>query len=202
MSLPSSGSESDLIHLTDPKAMRAIAHPVRVALLWHLLEAENATATECATVVGASAALCSYHLRLLAGAGFIAEAGSVDGRERRWKLAMLGFDLAGDTPEQRAAALAVEEQLLRHDAEVLRQYRRGRDTYSKRWQKAAADRRSTLHLTATELNDLVRAFDELMEPFVDRERRGERPPTSQRVHLVFLGIPWRTSPAESPQPAD
>lgn len=74
---------------------------------------------------------------------------------------------------------------------IVREYRLARDTYSKIWQQAAPDHRSTLHLTAAEL----------VQPFVDRERRNERPPASERVHLLLLGIPWRATPAQPPEEA-
>lgn len=190
-----------MLRLTDPATMRALAHPIRLALLWHLLEIDTATATECAEVVDESPASCSYHLRRLADAGFIAVVPSDDGRERRWRLVMRGFDLAHDTPEQRAAALAVEEQLFQQDTAIVREFRRARDTYSKRWQRAAADWRSTVHLTAKELADLSAAFSELVQPFVDRDRRNDRPAGAERVHLVFVGMPWRPRPAPPPEAA-
>jgi DNA-binding transcriptional ArsR family regulator len=75
------------LKLTDPRLMRALAHPARIAI-WQYLGLEGpATATECAEVVGMSPSACSYHLRALAGYGFAEEdpASAADGRQRPWR---------------------------------------------------------------------------------------------------------------------
>jgi hypothetical protein len=57
--------------LTDPGAVRALAHPGRYAILERLQLEGPATATECAQVAGLTPSACSYHLRLLARHGFV-----------------------------------------------------------------------------------------------------------------------------------
>jgi DNA-binding transcriptional ArsR family regulator len=52
------------MELTDPLAMRALAHPARIAIAQHLALEGPATATQCAEVTGMSPSACSYHLRL------------------------------------------------------------------------------------------------------------------------------------------
>ena len=64
--------------------MRALAHPTRLALLDHLHAVDQATATECALVVGDSPSSCSYHLRALGKWGFVEEGEKGAGRERPW----------------------------------------------------------------------------------------------------------------------
>lgn len=68
----------------DPVRIRALAHPVRLALLDVLDDAGPATATQCAEATGESVANCSYHLRLLARHGFI-ERAEGSGRDRPWR---------------------------------------------------------------------------------------------------------------------
>src|ERR671935_277511 len=80
-------SFDDSLTLTDPRAMRALAHPTRLALLDHLHAVEQATATECAAVVGESPSALSYHLRALAKWGFVEEGEGGVGRERPWSSA-------------------------------------------------------------------------------------------------------------------
>src|SRR6478672_11018017 len=96
--------------LTDPGAVRALAHPGRYAILERLQLEGPATATECAEVAGLSPSACSYHLRLLARHGFVEEApaddGSVrDGRERLWRAAITGW---WNAPEPDAAPREVQ----------------------------------------------------------------------------------------------
>src|SRR5215469_11062219 len=77
------GPEPDL-DLTDPKAMRAVAHPIRMALLELLEVSPTLTATQASEVLGESPANCAFHLRTLAKYGFVREAGGGKGRERPW----------------------------------------------------------------------------------------------------------------------
>ena len=66
--------------------MRALAHPVRLALLEALTDAGQLTATEAGERVGESPANTSFHLRQLAKYGFVEEAEGGTGRRRPWKL--------------------------------------------------------------------------------------------------------------------
>src|SRR5688572_17825672 len=73
--------------ITDPRVLRAMAHPVRVKLLNSLVLHGAATATELADRVGDTPANCSWHLRQLAKFGFIEEADDLPykGRNRPWR---------------------------------------------------------------------------------------------------------------------
>ena len=92
--------------VTDPKAMRALAHPVRMALLEALSEHGQLTATEAGELVGESPANTSFHLRQLAKYGFVEEAEGGTGRRRPWKRKHLGmqFTEVHEDPETAAAA--------------------------------------------------------------------------------------------------
>ena len=76
----------DSAPITDPMAMRALAHPVRMALIELLSVVDTLTATQASEVLGESPANCAFHLRTLAKYGFVEEAGGGRGRERPWKL--------------------------------------------------------------------------------------------------------------------
>jgi DNA-binding transcriptional ArsR family regulator len=71
----------------DAKTIRALAHPVRIALLEALVDAGTLTATEAGEHVGESPANASFHLRQLAKYGFVEEAEGGTGRRRPWQLA-------------------------------------------------------------------------------------------------------------------
>ena len=64
---------------SDPKMVRAIAHPVRMALL-EAMELRDCprriTATQASELLGESPANCAFHLRTLAKYGFLEEAGA------------------------------------------------------------------------------------------------------------------------------
>ena len=101
---PPLGMPGNPIKLTDPKMMRALAHPARFAILTHLALHGPATATECADVAGLSPSACSYHLRTLARYGITEEDAdsAADGRQRPLGIA---------TPEDKIVQRAVVEVL-------------------------------------------------------------------------------------------
>jgi DNA-binding transcriptional ArsR family regulator len=69
-----------------PKTLRGLVHPIRLQLLELLQTDGPATATSLARGVGQSSGVTSYHLRVLAQHGLIAE--DVDrgtGRDRWWR---------------------------------------------------------------------------------------------------------------------
>src|SRR3954452_1872591 len=72
--------------ITDPKALRAMAHPLRWQLLEIVAREGSATATQCAQETGESVANCSYHLNLLARYDYVEQAEGGHGREEAWRL--------------------------------------------------------------------------------------------------------------------
>src|SRR5262245_60344259 len=103
----------------DPKVMRAMAHPARIAILQYLGDGAEATATECADISGLSPSATSYHLRALAKVGLVEDAPSRgDGRERVWRTSIHGFTLDVEdpnVPDAMPAALAVVDVVMQRD---------------------------------------------------------------------------------------
>src|SRR5262252_8581356 len=101
-------AELGLHKITDARAMRALAHPLRLALLEALMHAGTLTATQASELLGESPANCAFHLRTLAKYGFVEEAGGGRGRERPWRLRYRSLELVppGLDPETRLAAHA------------------------------------------------------------------------------------------------
>ena len=85
------GMEPTQRRLTDPRELRAVSHPVRLAILEHLTVEGPMTATALGTRIGESPANCSWHLRKLAEHGFVEEAPGGTGRQRPWRAASLGM---------------------------------------------------------------------------------------------------------------
>jgi hypothetical protein len=111
----------------DPKALRALAHPLRWQLIDLLGSEGSATATRCAEVLGESVASCSYHLGMLAKYGYIEEVPDRAGREKPWRLANTRQDLGPadlDTEGQLAAEAATEAFLDHEFARTRLRYRR------------------------------------------------------------------------------
>src|SRR5580692_11873917 len=85
--------------VTDPRALRALAHPVRLSLMGLLRTQGPLTATKAAELLGESSASASFHLRQLAKYGLVEEAGGGQGRERPWQAAELFTDVQSVTDD-------------------------------------------------------------------------------------------------------
>ncbi len=106
--------------LSDPKAIRALAHPARLTVIEELYSGRELTATECADLAGLSPSAMSYHLRSLAKAGIVERADATgDGRERPWRAAgvvpegRVGVPRRGGGRPQHDRALAAEQPVRR-----------------------------------------------------------------------------------------
>ncbi len=73
------------LKLTDPRSLRALAHPLRLELMALLRSHGPLTATTAAALTGESAGSCSFHFRQLAKWGLIEEAPHGSGRQRPWR---------------------------------------------------------------------------------------------------------------------
>ena len=76
----------------DAQGMRALAHPVRLAILERLQRHGPSTATALAPEVGASPSVTSWHLRHLARHALVRDSDHPGtGRERWWEASARGF---------------------------------------------------------------------------------------------------------------
>jgi hypothetical protein len=172
--------------------MRALAHPLKWALMEVLLVEGSATSTRCADLVGDSQANCSFHLRQLARYGLAEEAPRASKRERPWKLAATEQSWSILQPdESRSQAVAeLERVFIQHEMAKLMRWRRTEHTYPDEWRKAALRAGSTTWLTAEELEDLTAQIAELMLRYRDRlDDAAKRPAGSRPVRLFAAGYP-------------
>ena len=89
--------------LSDPRALRALAHPTRLAIRELLLREGSLTATQASRLLGESTASTSYHLRQLAKYGFIEPAEGGRGRERPWRATESSQRWSGVSPDAEVA---------------------------------------------------------------------------------------------------
>lgn len=185
-----SKNASKRVVLTDPRAIKALAHPARLAVMDELFAGRRLTATECAEIAGLSPSAMSYHLRALEKWGIVERAeASGDGRERPWRAAGEGFSI--ESSEPRASAVAESAMASR----VLDRTRR----YLLDWlaredrQKDAADDITALGggtrwMTDEEAVELSQAFSDLMDKY-PRASTDLRPPGARRVQVTFVVVP-------------
>src|SRR4051794_35516843 len=160
-------TRSDLPALRDPRALRALAHPARLAILERLSSDGPATATECADVTGQSPSACSYHLRALARWGLVEEADGADRRERRWR--WRGPLVFADHQDTRRADMAAAEHLLA--AQVLERasgrvldWLDASDDESREWREATVVAHPAVVLTAGGVTTVLGEGDEPVPP--------------------------------------
>jgi DNA-binding transcriptional ArsR family regulator len=185
--------------ISDPGALRALAHAGRYAILERLQTQGPATATEVAAVAGLSPSACSYHLRLLARHGFVEESpagdGAVrDGRERVWRAAIAGWwndpEPGADPREVQAVDSTLSRVMLASsDAKVLDFVDRG--ARERDWRDAALFSNSTIAATVEELDALGQAMMDLLRPLMMSNRPvSEAPEGARMVHLAIRMAPY------------
>lgn len=188
MSFISAGPRERRARISDPRALRALAHPLRLALLDRLMAFGEQTAAQCADAVGSTASNCSYHLRVLARAGLVEAGASADGRERPWRSVATGLEFAvGDadsSPSAAGAARAVEVLALERDEELTRQALARHEGLSPEWRAAESYHSYALRIGPSELAALVREVDQLVRPFIGMTR--EKAPGDADVAFLRL----------------
>ena len=174
----------DTQRISDPTAIRALAHPTRLALLEIVGGEGQATATRCAELSGHSVASCSFHLRTLARHGFL-EAVSGPGREKPWRLTGLRQEIDGEGDSAGAAA-AFGDFFVAHEFARLRAWLRHREEEPAEWRRASVLSGATAWLTAEELAEVEAELDALVERhFVDRLRTGSGSGGDRRPVRLF-----------------
>jgi DNA-binding transcriptional ArsR family regulator len=185
------------VEITDPRSLRGLAHPVRLALIGLLRREGPLTATEAGERIGESPASCSFHLRQLAKYGLVEEAGGGPGRRRPWRATAhsTSWPSAPSDPEQMAAATQLSAVVAgRYHAATI-EYLERRHSEPGEWQHAAGIGDTFLYLTAAELTRLGDDLAALLAPYAARVRDPDlRPDGARHVTLIQVAIP--EGPAE------
>lgn len=188
----------DPAEIADPAAMRALAHPLKWALMDALLMEGQATSTRCAELVGESQASCSFHFRQLARYGLVEEAPTTSKRERPWRLTTTHQSWSRVQPDEtRSRAVAeLERVFVEHEMAKLMRWERTRATYPEKWRAAALRSATQTWLTDAELADLGQQITELLQTYRDRlTDPTTRPADSRPVRLLAVGYPLPNDPA-------
>jgi DNA-binding transcriptional ArsR family regulator len=180
--------------ITDPQAMRALAHPVRLAVLSYLQRNGPATATQLSPHVGATPSVTSWHLRHLATFGLVLDADPDevpgDRRHRWWKAAARGFTFDVGPGDEAAAAGRVLADQLYHAArdQVDRWLAETEPALDHDWLRVAGVSNTTVPLTVTEVERLAADIDELLAPYVKRAE-ADAPAGARRVRVLRHYLP-------------
>ncbi len=192
--------------LTDAKAMRALAHPVRMELLRLFAYHETLTATQASDLLGESPANCAFHLRTLAKYGYVKEAGGGRGRERPWTMANRSISMT-TVQDDPAAALAAQElgraileQWIDHARQVF-----GSANQVPGWDSASGFSLHNAFLTAPEAEAVRAEIRQLLERYEPRlANPALRPDGARPVEWTVFSAPveeWSAPPGAPDDPA-
>jgi hypothetical protein len=186
------------MRINDPRAMRALAHPLRLELLELLGQIGPATAAACARRLDTSQASCSFHLRQLAKYGFVTAAEpSGDQRERPWRLTDTDQDWSYE--DGGAAADELERVFVEREAARVLAWLAARGKAPEPWRSASFVGGLTAPMTPDELKSVQREIGKLLEPYAERARAQAPEATedgvdgvdgeSRYVRVFFSGTP-------------
>jgi len=185
------------VQLTNPRALRALAHPVRLELISLLRRGGPLTATQAGERIDESPSSCSFHLRQLAKYGLVEEAGGGHGRERPWRATAISTEWAarGSDDEADAATAMLSRVVIERYFESALEWLDRRDTEEPQWVDAAAISDALVYMTAGELSDLDQGIRDLLEPYLKRLEAREPPKKGARpVSVIALAFPLPEEP--------
>ena len=178
--------------VTDPMALRALAHPIRVELHSLIGREGTLTAADAARQLGISHALASHHLRQLAKYGFIEPADSPDNRAHPWRVTATSMELRPAEPDSRAAVDVLDRYGAEQGVRQLIEWQQRRDDQAGDWADSTGVRGGLLYLTPAELAEVQRAWSEIMMPLADRRPIGhpeQRPTDAVPVSFTLIAVP-------------
>jgi DNA-binding transcriptional ArsR family regulator len=179
------------LELTDPRAMRALAHPVRLAILEQLQRNGPATATQLAPAVGATPSVTSWHLRHLAGFGLVRDSDAGDDRRQRWWEAAAGgfrFEASGDEESQSAARMLSHQLFRRYEDLPQKWITQVEPVLDGQWRRLGGLANTRVVLSPAELEAVEKAIELVLAPYVTRDP-ADRPPDGRGVRLMRYTLP-------------
>jgi DNA-binding transcriptional ArsR family regulator len=176
--------------LTDPGALKALAHPLRQRILRQLDRDGPATSTTLARALGENTGATSYHLRQLAEHGFVEDVPDQgQGRERWWRARRQDIRFpprSTMSADMRAAFDEFGRQGVAEDIEAFTRFQRQRDALGE-WGDALLFARGGLRLTRDEL---LQFWADYMELFRRYAAATDPPAADARRFLVrFVAFP-------------
>jgi DNA-binding transcriptional ArsR family regulator len=177
----------------DVQGIRALAHPLRLAILTRLQRHGPDTATGLAPHVGATPSVVSWHLRHLAKHGLVRDAerqGS--GRERWWEAAARGIRFAVTDEPGRQAQRALQQVIEQVEGDLVGDWRRDVEPrLEPEWLPLAGRANTTILVSAAELAELDASIERLLAPYVLRKDAPDEdaPAGAREVRLLRWTMP-------------
>ncbi|AEQ52926.1 ArsR/SmtB family transcription factor [Pelagibacterium halotolerans] len=162
-----------------PKALKALTHPDRLKMLGILRMEGPQTATTLAERLGLNSGATSYHLRQLAGHGFI-EADETRGnrRDRWWKAKHEStmIELSEARGEALDASMAMMQSVISHHAAAMQRAHEGFNDLPQEWKKAQTFSDYTIAMSAEAAQGLMEDIHALL-----MKHKGEAPAPGEEL---------------------
>lgn len=176
-----------------PEALKAFAHPLRIAMYQYLTAHGSATASQLARQLGESTGQTSYHLRQLERHGFIEDDPTKpSGRERWWRTIGFSLDARGiDDPAARLAAEVTLDAVVQERVTTLKDWFRSVPD-EKVWVEGVLHSIMTTDMTLEELSALTEQISTAMDTAnaAAKARRESGPVEgSRRVRIYVDAFP-------------
>jgi DNA-binding transcriptional ArsR family regulator len=181
-------------HIIDsPEGIRALAHPLRLAILRHLRRAGPATVTSLATQLDVGTASVSYHVQQLAKYGFVTAAPHLarNRKESWWQATAQHSEWApeafGDEGME-AAGLLWREVASFHTAQI-DEYQRNAQDWGPQWAAVTGPRDYRLHLAPHDMAALLDEIDSLVKRY--QTAQPNQPDEAAAASLVLYSYPHK-----------
>ncbi|MDG4826669.1 winged helix-turn-helix domain-containing protein [Asanoa sp. WMMD1127] len=177
------------MRVTDPLAIKALTHPLRLDLLELLASTGPATAAHCGRLLGVPQANCSFHLRQLAKYGFVEEAEpGGDRRERQWRVVSPRPTIKVDSGDDHLLRRQLERVVIDRETAAIRAYAdREQHESSGCWRGALGITSGVVSLSPEEAAELRAKWTALLAPYAARDE-GPRP-GRRHVRYFFAATP-------------
>jgi DNA-binding transcriptional ArsR family regulator len=177
------------VKLDDPGALKALAHPARLAVVDELYQGHERTASELAELTGLSPSAMSYHLRALERWGIVEHgAEREDGRERPWRAAGRTLSLDPETISAGAADV-VGATTLQHLRDLFRRWAAVEPSETKSWRDVTGMSRGYLWLTEEEATELAADLRAVMKKHTGDRDAEHHPDGTRRVFMLVAIVP-------------
>lgn len=177
---------------TDVSRIKALAHPIRLALLEYLNAIPEATATQCAAAIKESVASCSFHLRTLAKYGYIEQAQAPDAKSKPWRRIADNKNtiFEPESPESLSAISALGSVVVDQVSKRLNDFLAVAPTLPESAIARSILANKNLWLTPQEHEQLIATFMDACAVYLDRSSDpSQRPVGALHTHLFFAATP-------------
>lgn len=183
------------IDVHDVRALRALAHPLRMSLLAALRSDGPSTASRLADRLGESSGATSYHLRQLAGFGFVEEVPDQGtGRERWWRAlhrsTRWNTEDFLDEPGGREVVDELTDRIVAHQRRMLAAFAAEQERTDDEWRAAASLNDWALHLSPARARELIGELNDVVQRWRDESEEADQP----LVHVLLDLFPLQDYP--------